>query len=389
MRAAFIFLFMLITFSQVYGQELNKDNIYFKIYEAAQKAQDNDVEGIRTLYKMSLEDHKDPMLTKMLIKSTVLGMIKTNSKAIVNYIPSVDSKFISLDPMGFLGQSPFQIQCFKCQGKGIIESLCKDCRKGVCKNCKGTKQISYKGLGGQFIIKNCITCKATGKCINCGATGTAKKECHICVEKGTIFSGRVVPEEYDKTLNYMINFLPKYAAGKNVLITGKMVEIAKRNELNKELEEAKRLAEEKQAEELAAIEADRKAQEAKRAEKEKREKETFVERPKTSSRDEDLKHVLLEFNQFFRNRERISKQSIYENADARFVKGRPTLIIAVTASVGRVNESLKMQYLEAFYSFWKLRCVSNGLGGDVGYSATFQEKEIAQVEGGAVVLSQN
>ena len=165
---------------------MNKDNDFFKIYEAANQAKNNEVEGIVTLYKMSLNPYDENKLNKMLIKSTLLGMIKGNSKTIHKYILAVDSKFLALEPMNFLGQAPFQVKCVKCTGQGFLKLRCKDCNKGVCKNCKGKKQIVYKGLGRDIIVKKCITCEATGKCIGCNATGTVPQTCWTCVEKGTV-----------------------------------------------------------------------------------------------------------------------------------------------------------------------------------------------------------
>ena len=373
------------------SQELNKDHVYFKILEAAQKAKENNAEGIRDLYKMSLEDQKDPELNKLLIKSTALGMLNLNSKAINTYIPSVDAKFIELDALSFLGQAPFQTKCFKCSGEGFNKLQCKHCFKGVCKNCKGQKQIVYKGLGNKIEVKKCELCQVTGKCISCDGKGTAHKGCHICYEKGTLFNTRPIPEEYGKVLDYIISYLPKYAAEKKVFITDEMVAMAKDDRLKKELAEAQRLAAQKKAEELALLEEQRKNAQRKRQEKEAVRNEAlkaaFGDAKKhTNAADDNLQHVLLEFNQFFRNRERIQKQSIYVDAQAKYEKGKPTLIIEVTPSIGSMAAALKLQYLEAFYNFFKLRCMSNGLGQNVGYTAQYKKKDIATFKDGEVTL---
>lgn len=382
-----IFITLIFCSFSVFGQELNTDNNYFKIYDAAKKAKNNEVEGIVTLYKLSLDKYDDSKVNKMLIKSTLLGMIKGGSKAIRSYSLAVDSKFIALEPMAFLGQAPFQVKCVKCTGHGYLKLRCKDCFKGVCKNCKGKKQISYKGLGRDVIVKKCITCKATGKCIGCNATGTVPQTCWTCVEKGTVFSKRAIAPEYQKSLEYIINYIPKYAAGHDIFITDKMVAMAKQNVLKKELEEAKRLEAEERRKELAALEAERKAAKARREAKQKEIVAVFTEEKKLSPRDDNLQHVLLEFNQFFRNRERIQKQSIYETAEAKYENGRPTLFITVTPSVGGLAKDIKLQYLEAFYNFFKLRCMSNGLGKKVGYVANYRKKDIATVQEDQVVLN--
>ena len=381
MRITFLFICLVSLAS--FGQELNKDNDYYKMYNAAEQAKANNAEGIRTLYKMSLEDQKNPEINKMLIKSTMLGMIRSNSKILRKYILMVDSKFIALDPMGFLSRSPLQAKCFKCKGETILKFPCKYCYKGKCKNCKGTKQIVYRGLGGKVEVRKCIPCEATGECKNCDHSGMGQKGCHVCVEKGTVFSGKSVPAEYVKSLDNIISFMPKYAAGKNILINDKMVELSKQNKLKQELEEAERLAAKKRAEERAAREAERKVAMEQRA---KKAREVFSSAPKATGRNANLQHVMLEFNQFFRNRERISKQSIYEEATAEFKDNKPTLLITVTGSVGAVDKALKIQYMEAFYYFFKLRVSSNGLGKSVGMTATYRKKEIAISKDGGVVL---
>ena len=386
MRSTILFIFLL-SLLPLCGQELNKEHDFFKIYEAAEKAKNNDVEGIVTLYKMSLEDYENKQLNKMLIKSTLLGMIKGSSRAINSYILAIDNKFLALEPMAFLGQAPFQVKCVKCTGHGYLKLRCKDCNKGVCKNCKGRKQITYKGLGREIITKKCITCKATGKCIGCNATGTVPQTCWTCVEKGTVFSKRAIAPEYNKSLQYIIDYLPKYAAGQDVFITDKMVAMAKQNQLKKELEEARREEEKRKEEELAKLEEERKAAKARREAKQKEILAVFTDQKDLSPQEENLQHVLLEFNQFFRNRERIQKQSIYEEAVATYEKGRPTLTITVTSSIGNMAKDIKLQYLEAFYNFWKLRCMSNGLGKKVGYVANFRKKDIATVQDDQVVLN--
>ncbi len=389
-RLTTIAIFLTFSFSAL-GQELNKESTYYQIYESAKKAKAKDSEGIRGLYKMSLKDHDDAELNKLLIKSTVLGMLSANSKVINTYMPAVDAKFIALDPLAFLGQTPFQTKCFKCRGEGFNKHQCKHCIKGVCKNCKGQKQIVYKGLGRKIEVKKCELCQVTGKCISCDGKGTAHKGCHICYEKGSLFNRKPITEEYDKTLDYIIAYLPKYAAGKNVFITDEMVAMAKDNRLKKELEEARKLAAKKKAEELALLEEERTKAMRKRQEKESVRNEAlkaaFGDAKKyTNVADDNLQHVLLEFNQFFRNRERIQKQSIYVGAEAKYEKGKPTLIIEVTPSIGGMGKGLKLQYLEAFYNFFKLRCMSNGLGKNVGYTAQYKKKDIATFKDGEVVL---
>jgi hypothetical protein len=386
MKVSILILFFMSSFF-VFGQKLSEDNNYFKMYEAAKQAKENNSGGLRTLYKMSLEDFGDPKINKILIKSTLLGMIRGGSKAIRPYTLAVDSKFIALESMAFLGQAPFQVKCTRCTGLGFTQLRCKDCFKGVCKNCRGKKQLVYKGLGGEVVVRKCVTCKATGSCIGCNATGTVPKKCWTCAEKGTVFSKRATIPEYVKSLQHIISYIPTYAAGKGIFITDEVVTMAEQNLLKKELEEAQRIEALAREKELAAMQVARAAARAKRDARQKELQATSGQVIQRSPREENLAHVLLEFNQFFRNRERIQKQSVYESAVATYEKGIPTLHIVVTPAVGGLAKDMKLQYLEAFYNFWKLRCTSNRLGNKVGYIANYRKKDIATVQDDKVVLN--
>ncbi|MCH2205303.1 MAG: hypothetical protein MK132_05485 [Lentisphaerales bacterium] len=376
-----LFFILLIFKISIFSQTLDTDNIYYRVYEAAKKAKANDKEGIITLYRMSLEDHEDTELNKLMIKPVMLSMIKSSSKILKKYMPAVDAKFIGLGMMEFLEQEPLQVKCPRCSGDGIEELKCKDSYNGVCKNCKGKGTISYKGLGGELVVKKCVTCEGTGKCLKCEGTGIIKRECRICFGKGTVFSKNAVPGEYVKSLTHIINFLPKHAASKEVYITPQIIVAVKRQELQRELQAVK-AAKENQ---LAEREAKRKAKnEALMAAK----KEANVASVRKSSPgyDSKLDHPLLEFNQFFRNRERISKQSLYTNAEAKYADGKPTLTIDVGPNVVRAESSLRMQYLEAFYRFWKLRCTNNRVGSNVGFIVTYKGKKIAELIDGKIVV---
>ena len=364
-----------------FGQTVDQESIYFKVYDAAKKAKANDAEGIKALYKMSLEEYDDVELNKMMIKVIMLRMIKSGSQSIKSYMPAVDAKFIGLGTMDFLDQPPFQVNCNRCKGDGIEEYMCRECFKGTCKNCKGKKKISYKGLGGEFVVKKCVTCEATGKCLNCEGTGLAKKNCRSCYAKGTIFSKAAVPGEYAKSLTRIINYLPKHAASKEVYITPQIIVALKRKELEKELYAAKEAKEK----ELAKREEERKAKNLALLEAKKKITGAPV-RKAAGGYDSKLDHPLLEFNNFFRNRERISKQSLYVNAEASYVSGKPTLTIDVGPNVVRSKASLRMQYLEAFYRFWKLRCTNNRVGSNVGYIVTYKGKKIAELKDGEIAL---
>ena len=379
-----IFLLSILMSCWVSAQTINTENAYYKVYEAAKKAQQKDVEGIRALYKMSLEDHGDTELNKMMIKTIMLSMIKSSSKALKNYMPAVDAKFIGLGTMEFLYESPLQVKCNRCRGDGVEEDICRQCFKGTCKNCKGNKQISYKGLGGKLIVKKCDTCARTGKCQNCEGTGIAKTSCRGCYEKGTVFSRNAVPGEYDASLKHMVDYIPQLAAEKDIYITEQIIAAVKKQELKEQLAAARKAEKKRREAELAKKKAEQEALAAKVAAAKKAAGKLVTTTKRSPGYDAKLDHPLLEFNQFFRNRERISKQSLYENADAAYTDGKPTLTIDVKSTILKSKATLRMQYLEAFYQFWKLRCTSNRVGSNVGFIVTYKGKKVAELVDGEI-----
>ena len=71
-----VICFALFLLFSSYSQTVDKNSIYFKVHEAAKKAMANDVAGVKDLYKMSIQDHGDIELNKMIIKPIILRMIK-------------------------------------------------------------------------------------------------------------------------------------------------------------------------------------------------------------------------------------------------------------------------------------------------------------------------
>ena len=376
----FLFLLILLSGYLSSAQVLDQKSIYFKVHDAAKKAKAGDKAGLMALYKMSLQDHGDIELNKMMIKTIMLSMIKNKSKALRKYIPAVDIKFIGRGVLDFLDQVPLQVKCPKCGGDGVEEFQCRECFKGTCRNCNGKKKIGYKGLGREFIIKNCPTCKATGKCLSCEATGIGKKNCRTCWKKGTVFSKAAVPGEYVKSLDYIVNYLPKYAARKKIYITPQIVVALKRQELERELKKV----EEEKARELAKLEAERRA---KAAEIMALKKKAPVIKHDPANYDSRLEHPLLEFNQFCRVRERFLGYTLFEKSDAKYIEGKPTLTLDVSANLVKADANTRMQYLEGFYQFWKLRCTSNRVGSNVGYIVNYKGRKIAELKDGEVVMT--
>lgn len=347
-------IFFLLSISMllsVCGQKIDKNNVYYKVYEAAKKAQADDVEGLKDLYQISLEDHRDTELSEMTVKAVSLAMLKSGSKSINSYFAGVKQKFKGEDFLSFLEKKPFQEDCSKCSGHGT--NPCHTCDEGVCRNCKGKKSFTIQKAGNVTATKPCASCSKTGVCQSCKGSGQSKKACRSCSGKGSVFTQDAVPEEYKKSLESLVQNIPEHAAWKGVFIVEGIEQLIKKKKL--------------------AL-----------ASKKKVEESNIITLP-PSRTDADLKHPLLEFNEYFRNRERISKQKIYKNAKAKLVGDKPTITVEVEASIARADSSLKMQYLEAFYQFWKLRCKFNSLGEDVGFTATYNGKKIAEFKGRRIV----
>ena len=349
MKSLFFLLSMSILLS-VCGQKIDKNNVYFKAYEAAKKAQADDAAGLKELYQLSQQNHKDIEFSKMLVKSVTLAMLKSGSKNLSKYSAALKAKFSGKKVFSFLDEDPFQSECTRCKGQGT--NPCHTCDEGVCRNCKGKRIFIVQKAGNATEKKACNACKKTGKCQTCKGSGQSKKMCRTCNGKGSLFTREPVPEEYAKSLKDIIDNVPEMAAWKGVYIVAGIEKVIKKKKMA--------LASKKQAEAMA--------------------RQNMPQRT-----DTDLKHPLLEWNEYFRNRERISKEKLYKEAKAKFIKDKPTITVEVEATVARSNSSLKLQYLEAFYQFWKLRCKFNSLGEDVGFVATYRGKKIAEFKGRRIV----
>jgi len=334
----------------VCGQKIDKNSIYFKVHDAAKKAQAENAQGLKDLYKMSLENHRDAELSKMMIKAVSLAMLKSGSKSINNYFASVKKTFSGKNYLSFLEEDAFQTDCSKCSGKGT--NACHTCDSGVCRSCKGKRTFTVNKAGGATIKKPCYSCNKTGKCQTCKGSGQSKKACRTCNGKGSLFSRENIPREYEKSLRELVNDLPEHAAWKGIYIVAGIDKVIKQ-------EKAAMANKKKVASESPVI--------------------------IISKTESDLSHPLLEFNEYFRNRERISKKKLYKTAKAKIVGEKPVVTVDVEATIARAGNSLKQQYLEAFYQFWKLRCKFNGLGENVGFVATYRGKKIAEYKGMKIV----
>lgn len=209
--------------------------------------------------------------------------------------------------------------------------------------------------------------------MKCEGTGIIKRTCRTCFGKGTVFSRAPVPKEYVKSLNHIVNFLPKYAARKKIYITPQIIVALERKELQRQLKEA----EEVEKRQLAKQETERRAKEEEIASLKKK---APVIRRDTANYDSRLEHPLLEWSQKFRVSERISGVKLFESANAKYDQGKPTLTLDVTSSLLRLDAALKDQYLTAFYMFWRMRCKSNRVGTNVGCVITFKGKEVGALE---------
>ncbi|MCM8528566.1 MAG: hypothetical protein NE327_18730 [Lentisphaeraceae bacterium] len=349
MKIIFCFISMAMLMS-AYGQKIAKDNIYYKAVEAAKKAQADDTSGLKELYQLSLRNHGDLVLSKLMIKAVTLAMLNSGSKNLNSYFSNIEATFSGKKSFSFLDNKPFQVDCERCEGHG--KNPCHTCDAGTCRNCKGKKSYTVQKAGNSTETKPCAACNKTGVCLTCKGSGLSTKMCRTCNGKGTVFSREAIPEEYGKSLKDIVDTIPEHAAWKGIYITEGIEQVVKRKKMA--------LAKKKKAEEEAL--------------------KNMPERTEA-----DLKHPLLEFNEYFRNRERISKQKLYKSASAKMVGAKPTLSVEIEPSIMRADTSLKLQYLEAFYQFWKLRCKFNSLGEDVGFNATYKGKKIAEFKGKKII----
>ena len=154
------------------SQEVATESVFYLVYQAAKKAQSGDSQGIKDLLKLSLSEHGEE-INGMLIKTISLAMINSNSKSLKSYIAKVNTTFNGNSFFDFLEEEPLQAACQRCDGKGVKESPCRKCTGGSCRNCKGKKEIAYKGLGGETVRKECAACKGTGNCISCEGSSVA------------------------------------------------------------------------------------------------------------------------------------------------------------------------------------------------------------------------
>ncbi|MCM8536169.1 MAG: hypothetical protein NE334_09560 [Lentisphaeraceae bacterium] len=366
-------------------QDISKDSIYYLAYHAAKKVQDGNNDGIKELLKYSVEDHNDNV-NGMLVKTISLAMINSGSKSLKSYFDKVNRTFPEAKYLSFLEEEPFQAECTKCQGKGHEGTPCRKCYNGKCKNCKGKGAIVYRGLGGEVVNKNCPTCKGEKICSTCEGSGESKKDCRLCRSKGSVFAKSAVPVEYAKSLQNIIDLMPKFADEEGIYIgvgINKLA-LARIEQERQAKEEKKRLmaelaSKEQEQAELAKLAAEQREKEFK-SEGNEFVREVVMDEFEEGGTNPTLKHALLEMENYLKAQEKREKKKIYTKADAKFVNSLPTLMLDVTDLVGNSNDEYKQTLLDGFYRFWKLRCSQNGLGGTVGYVVNYNGQKIAEMK---------
>ena len=373
--------------------DIDKESIFYKAYHAAKKVQSGDVEGTKELLKLSVQDNGEE-INQMLVKNIALAMINSGGKSLKGYFAKVKKTFGGDEYLTFLDQEPYQTRCKKCKGKGFNGVDCLRCDGGKCGNCKGKKQIVYKGLDRAEIKKACPSCKASGNCRTCEGEGIKKLDCSTCKAKGTLFLKSVVPEEYAKSLQRIIDFMPKLADDQGIYIGVGInrLALARIEKEKRQKEEAIRLKAEmerrKKEERLARLEAERKAAAA--AKKAENEKGMIVrvielEPVEEDGTNEQLSHALLEMRENLNTKERLGRTNLYETVDARYKSGLATLFLEVSTELANRDSDTRHQIIDGFYRFWKLRCDANGAG-EADLKVTHKGEVIAERENDMTVL---
>ena len=348
---------------------IDEDNDYFKIYHAAVKAQKGDVSGIKQLISFSSKT-KSPELSATLVKFVVLGMLKSKSKSLSKYLKRVKPAHIA-----FLEDAPLRKNCLKCEGNKVYEEQCRQCKKGICRGCRGTGQIKYEGFN-EMVVKVCPSCKGSKECIKCDGTSTEKKDCLSCRKTGTFFDRKAIPAEYKDTLAAIIQISPELAfdeglyigVGKNKILLAATEAVEKEKRLAK-LEARRAL--EKQQEVARSI---REQQQVTKIQREKPDKIYVVREAKNSQ--EDIDRATLEMRNYLKNQERSLKVTLFETIAVKVESGSPTLYIEVSSSLMSNSDDSRKQYFEGFKRFWELRARNNGLAGRAQINITRNGKRV-------------
>ena len=357
-----------------YGQGVDENHNLYKIFKAANGLKKNDVESARNLMQYSLEKQSKEV-SYPLIKTVTLMLIKTNSKQLADYMTKI--KTANKNALKFLDLKPFQKDCYKCKGKGLLESQCKECKNGKCRNCGGKKIVSYRGLGGKTEKKKCPTCEPTnGKCRQCKGAKVIKNPCKICKEKGSFFTKGAVPAEFKKSLDHLLAVVRKQAVVQKINIgldksaTAKIQKSIAESEkaalAKKEAAEAKR-----KSEELARLNAKKKQQEAQAVAD-----AMVIEGPPAENKS-SLDHAVLEVTNYIDAQQKRTGANIYVKAYGKFKDGQPTLYLQLSTPFMKSKKSERNQILDGFSRFWKLRAMNNGLGEDVNFKPYFNNKVVS------------
>ncbi|NQZ59966.1 MAG: hypothetical protein HRT88_21140, partial [Lentisphaeraceae bacterium] len=147
MKYKLITLLLLFLTAKLFASpEINRDNIYYQVYEAALKVRDDKNEGYSTIIKCA-KTGEDIELSRAAIKVVILAMKKRRSKAITSFAKTVLTKFPGENMLGFLKETPLAKSCKKCRGSG------KNRARQKCPACRGKKYISLSTAVPAELIK--------------------------------------------------------------------------------------------------------------------------------------------------------------------------------------------------------------------------------------------
>ncbi|NQZ59242.1 MAG: hypothetical protein HRT88_17450, partial [Lentisphaeraceae bacterium] len=134
------------------ADEVDTQNEYYKVYQAALQVQDHKNKGYTAIIKY-VKTGSDVELSRAAVKVIILAMKKRRSKALTSFARGVLKKFPSENMLGFLKEEPLAKICKKCKGTGKLTARLK------CGTCRGKRYIiSTVAVPGELskAIKNLI-----------------------------------------------------------------------------------------------------------------------------------------------------------------------------------------------------------------------------------------
>ena len=302
-----------------------------------------------------------------MVKSVTLAMLDAKSKKITPFKIKVDGLYPDNAFFTFLDRQPFSVDCRRCKDGEIIKS-CRECETGKCRNCNGTGEISYDGLGKTRVEeKTCPTCQGLKVCRKCNGLAKETTPCYTCRSRGVIYRPSVFKSEYKKSIDYLIGLSVTLAQENNVNIgVGATGQITAKVQSKRKAEQERLIAEKEKIElerqkRIAQIEKEKERRKTEREEKSGNsdgDVYTVVE----GGSNEYLDHALLELEYFLRSQKRVVKMKLHKSAKCSFQKGIPTLFLEISDEFHNTGKDYKEQVFDGLNRYWAMRVKSNGLG---------------------------